>query len=174
MNTQQELLTILNATNNYYKLPGMNTWLADPSTNGVTFFDTNKKIKYWFSLQPETLTVEIKAEHNNHKLQIFTPTITLGNHRFAPDIVIAIHNAFQFEFASDAIFVVQNGRISRIPNRRRKTAQQSASDAIVANNVPSSCSSCGCSCDNRSSDSSLRDPASLPSRIFRRFLFLPN
>jgi len=174
MNTQLELLKILNATNNYYKTPGTKKWLADPFTDAVTFWDNTRNIEYWFSLQPETLTLEITATHNNHKLLIFTPTMTLGNHRFAPDIVIAIHNAFKFEFASDAIFVVQDGRISRIPNRRRKTYQQKASDAIVAGVSSSSSFSSASSSDNHSSGSSLSLPGSLPSRLLRWFLFLRN
>lgn len=174
MNTQQELLKILNATNNYYKTPGTKKWLADPFTDAVTFWDNTRNIEYWFSLQPETLTLEITATHNNHKLVIFTPTMTLGNHRFAPDIVIAIHNAFQFEFASDAIFVVQDGRISRFPARLRKTYQQSASDAIVAEVSSSSSFSSDSSSNNHSSGSSIRLPNSLPSRLLRWFLFLRN
>lgn len=174
MNTQQELLKILNATNNYYKTPGTKKWLADPFTEAVTFWDNTRNIEYWFSLQPETLTLEITATHNNHKLLVFTPTMTLGNHRFAPDIVIALHNALTFDFASDATTVVQDGRISRIPNRRQKTYQQKASDAIIANNLSSSSSfTPGHSHSSNSWDSSIStsSPRSLSSR-FVRWLFL--
>lgn len=175
MTTQLELMRILNATNNFYNTPGTRTWDPAGLSDAVFFHDTTKNTDFIFDLNPETFTIKMWAVKNHHKLIVFTPTITLGSSRFAPDIVIALHTLFSFDFASDATFVVQNGLIRKLPMTSSQTRSQSPSDAIVANSSTSSVSSSltASSFDSNSSTVSHSSRSSLRSRLLRTFLFLP-
>lgn len=170
MTTQLELMRILNATNNFYNTPGTRTWDPAGLSDAVFFHDTTKNTDFIFDLNPETFTIKMWAVKNHHKITVFTPTITLGSSRFAPDIVIALHTLFSFDFASDATFVVQNGLIRKLPMTSPQTRSQRPSDAIVANPPTSSVSSS--TSPPQSFSQSSPSSSTLRHRIFRKLLFL--
>jgi hypothetical protein len=175
MTTQLELMRILNATNNFYETPGTRTWETAVTSHAVLFYDDNRNIDFIFELNPETFTIKMWAVQNQHKITVFTPTITLGSSRIAPDIILALHTLFEFDFASDATFVVQNAWISQLPATRPKHRRQNASDATAAVHSPSSSSSSTSSIVSNSAHGSTSVDSVASSRrvrLLKRLLFL--
>jgi hypothetical protein len=137
MNTQQEMMRILHATNAYYQSPTKNGWETALATDSIyaTHKDTGRI--FIFTLDPESKV--IKAESYSFKkpgsITIYTGTITLGGRLIAPDMILTLHTLFNFDFASDAIFVVENNRAKLMPENKTKQNFDAASDAIKrANN----------------------------------------
>lgn len=174
MTTQLELMRILNATNNFYNTPGTRTWDPAGLSDAVFFKDTDRNIDFIFELNPDTFTIKMSAIKNRKTIVVYTPTITLGSSRIAPDIILSLHTLFEFNFASDATFVVQNAWISQLPTRPPKNRRQNTSDATAAKNSPSSYSSTSSNNYASTHGSTSVDcvTSSRRVRILKRLLFL--
>jgi hypothetical protein len=130
MNTQQEMMRILQATNAYYQSPTTNGW--EPGTASDAVFATHKTTGRIFLFTLNQDTKVIKAESYSFKkpgsITIYTGTITLGGRLIAPDMILTLHTLFNFNFASDATFVVEKNHAKLIPAAKTKRKFSIASD----------------------------------------------
>lgn len=132
MNPQATLYSILQSTNLYYTSPGNAGYEKSAMSDAVLFHDTTRNIDFLFDLNPDTHTIQIAALHNTHTLKLYTPTISIGNRRLAPDIIMALHTAFTFDFASDAIITIAHNVVRTHADMTPPKTPQTPSDAIVA------------------------------------------
>ena len=134
MNTQQEMMQILQATNAYYTSPVERGWEPSGMTESVFARHNVTGMNYFFELNPETRVIKIESFHLDqpNKITIYTGTITLGGRLIAPDMILALHTLFSFNFASDATFVVEKNRAKLIPAAKAKRKFSIASDDSLA------------------------------------------
>ena len=141
MNTQQQMLRILQATNAYYESPTANGWEPAIASDAIfaTHRDTGRVLV--FTLNPDTKV--IKAESYSFKkpgsITLYTGTLTLGGRLIAPDMILALHTLFNFDFASDATYVVEKNRAKKMTKEKTKKKSNAASDATntaTKTNVP--------------------------------------
>jgi hypothetical protein len=140
MNTKQEMMRILQATNTYYQSPTQNGW--EPATASDAVFATHNVTGriFIFTLDPESKV--IKAESYSFKkpgsITIYTGTITLGGRLIAPDMILTLHTLFNFDFASDAIYVVENNQAKlQRPAKKKKNFNAASDDTNAANDIKS-------------------------------------
>lgn len=142
MNTQQEMMRILQATNAYYQSPTINGWQAGTLTDAIYATHNANERVFIFTLNPESKV--IKAESYSYiksgSITVYTGTITLGGRLVAPDMILVLHTLFNFDFASDATFVVENNRAKLMPEHKTKQKFRAASDATPTANQKSSSS----------------------------------
>jgi hypothetical protein len=134
MNAQQEMMKILQATNAFYTSPIRNGWELCKMSESVFATHNVTGISYFFTLNPESKV--IKAESwkidQNNSITLYTGTISLGGRLIAPDMILALHKLFSFDFASDEVFVVENNRAKKIPPAKTKKKFSIASDDSLA------------------------------------------
>lgn len=135
MNTQNQMLQILQATTAYYKSPLKNGWQLSELTDSV-FADHNAdNVSYFFTLDPESKTIKAESwsldNNKQHTITIYTGTFLLGDRLIAPDIVLALHTLFSFNFASDATYVVDKNLAKLMPATKTKKKLNVASDATL-------------------------------------------
>jgi hypothetical protein len=137
MNAQQEMMKILQATNAFYTSPIQNGWELSKRSESVFAKHNVTNIGYFFTLDPDTKVIKAESWHmdQTHSITLYTGTIALGGRLIAPDMILTLHTLFNFDFASDAIFVVENNRAKLMPENKTKQNFDAASDAIKrANN----------------------------------------
>lgn len=136
MNTQQEMLKILQATNAFYTSPITQEWQLAKSSDSVFATHNVTGISYFFELNPETKVIKIESFQpaQPKKITIYTGTVSLGGRLIAPDMILALHTLFSFDFASDATFVVEKNRAKLIPAAKAKRKFSIASDDSLAGN----------------------------------------
>lgn len=138
MNTQQEMMKILQATNAYYTPPIDNGWEISEIPTHVTARHNASSRNFYFSFNPETKVIKAEAFciGKPGSIAIYTGTISLGGHLIAPDMILALHTLFSFNFASDETFVVENNRAKKIPPAKVKKKFSIASDdSLAANSI---------------------------------------
>lgn len=141
MNTQQQMMQILQATNAYYQSPTINGW--QPATLSDSVFATHKNTNrvFIFTLDPESKV--IKAESNpllkSGSITLYTGTITLGGRLIAPDMILALHTLFSFNFTSDAVYVVEKNiaKLQR-PTKEKKKFSIASDDSLAGKNTQAS------------------------------------
>lgn len=133
MNTQQEMMRILQATNAYYQSPTQNGW--EPATASDAIFATHNDTGriFIFTLNPQSKV--IKAESYSFKkpgsIALYTGTLHLGGRLIAPDMILSLHTLFNFDFASDATYVVENNKARKIIANKKNSGSRAASDATT-------------------------------------------
>jgi hypothetical protein len=134
MNTQQEMMKILQATNAFYTSPITQGWQLAKSSDSVFGTHNVTGISYFFELNPETKVIKIESFQlaQPKKIIIYTGTISLGGRLIAPDMILALHTLFSFDFASDATFVVEKNRAKLMQTKKEKRKFSIASDDSLA------------------------------------------
>jgi hypothetical protein len=142
MNTHQEMMRILQATNAHYTPPIANGWEPNELLNWVSAKHNATGRNFYFTLNPETKV--IKAESfswlNSGSITAYTGTVALGGRLIAPDMILTLHTLFNFDFASDAIYVVENNRakLQRSPHKNTKKIVAASADSNAAHSIQSS------------------------------------
>ena len=134
MNTQQEMMRILQATNAYYKSPTINGWQAGVASDAIyTTHNANGRV-FIFTLDPESKVIKAESYSfvKSGSITVYTGTINLGGRLIAPDMILALHTLFSFNFASDATFVVEKNRAKLMPAAKAKRKFSIASDDSLA------------------------------------------
>jgi hypothetical protein len=134
MKTQNEMLRILQHTTSYYKSPLKNGWQLSELTDSVFADHNSADISYFFTLDPESKIIKAESwslnNKHQHTITIYTGTFLLGGRLIAPDIILALHTLFSFDFASDATYVVEKNLAKLMPPAKAKKKLSAASDAI--------------------------------------------
>ena len=141
MNAQQQMMQLLQATNAYYQAPTEKGW--EPSQTTDLIFARHKITRrdFFFSFNPETKV--IKAESFSLKkpgsITVYTSTIALGGRLIAPDMILALHTLFSFDFASDAVYVVEKNiaKLQR-PTKEKKKFSIASDDSLAGKNTQAS------------------------------------
>lgn len=140
MNAQHVMLTLLETANNYYTSPIKDGWQKYGDSPLVFATHNATGIHYFFKFDPASKVITIKSFNfnNSNSIKIYTGSINIGGHIIAPDMILALHTLFNFDFASDAIFVVENNRAKKIPPARSRQKLNNASDNSPAAKRPAS------------------------------------
>jgi hypothetical protein len=136
MNTQQQMMQILQATNPFYTSPIKNGWQLSKTSDCVYGEHNVTGISYFFTLDPETKIIKAESwslsHETKHTITIYTGTINLAGHLIAPDMILALHTLFNYNVASDASYVVENNRAKLMPPAKAKKKLSIASDDSLA------------------------------------------
>jgi hypothetical protein len=144
MNTQQEMMRILHVANAYCTPPIDNGWELSEIPTYVTARHNATGRSFYFTLNPETKVIKAEAFclGKPGSIAVYTGTITLGGRLIAPDMILALHTLFTFEFASDAVYVVEKNvaKLQRPANKKIKKNDAASDDLAVTPTVQSSSS----------------------------------
>jgi len=136
MNTQNEMMRILQAADAFYTSPIKDGWQLGKLSDCVFGNHNSTGISYFFTLDPETKNIKAESWTLKNEIKstitIYTGTISLAGHLIAPDMILTLHTLFNFNFASDASYVVENNRAKLMPPAKARKKLSIASDDSLA------------------------------------------